>query len=118
MILLSFFWYSSLLIRAVTFLAPSFFARAAETMLMSCSESGLTAMKRSALPVPAWTRVSMEVGRPTTVTMSESLARSSRLSGSGEITVISWYSMLSILARWLPISPAPATMILIELSVC
>ena len=71
-------------------------------------------MKRSAFRTPALTRVSMEEDIPSTVMMSDSPLILSRLSSLGLITVMSWYSMLSILAKWLPISPAPATMIFIS----
>ena len=99
--------------RAVAFLLPNFLASMALTIFTSCESEGLTAMKRSAVPTPASFRTWIDEGLPRTVMMSALALRYSSLSLSASMTVISFDSLLSILARCDPTSPAPAMTIFI-----
>ena len=108
--------YSSVLTRAVTLWLPSFLARIALTMFTSCDSDGFTAMNRSASCTPASRSTPISDEFPFTVTMSAIADKLSRRPWSLSMTVISLDSLLSILARCEPTSPAPAITIRITFS--
>ena len=97
--------------RAMDFLAPSCLASIAATMLSF--SSWLTAMNRSHLRTEALRSTAKVVESPSTVMTSARLPTSASSFGSASMMVMSWPFPLNILARWLPISPAPAMTILI-----
>ena len=103
----------SSLMRAVTFFAPRFFARIAQTMFISCVAKGYTETKRSAFWTPALFRISIEEGLPTMVAASATERRWAMRAGSLSMTVTSPPSWPSIFARWEPTSPAPTMTIFI-----
>src|SRR5574344_1285116 len=70
-------------------------------------------MKRSALPTPASFCTWIDDGLPNTVSTS-AVASDERRCSSLSITVISFASRRSILARWEPTSPAPSMTIFIS----
>ena len=98
--------YSLLSIRAIDFFAPRRLASVAETML--AFSSWFTAMNRSHLRTAARRSTAKVVESPSTEMTSARLATSARAFGSLSTMVISWPLPLSMRARWLPISPAPA----------
>ncbi len=71
-------------------------------------------MKRSHLRTEARRSTANVVESPSTVMTSARLPTSASSFWSLSMTVMSWPLPLSILARWLPISPAPAMMIFIR----
>ena len=103
--------YSLLSMRAMVLRAPSCLAITAATLLSF--SVWFTAMKRSHLRVEALRSASKVVESPSTVMMSASVPTSSSALASRSMTVMSWPLPLSIVARWLPISPAPAMTIFI-----
>jgi len=83
--------------------------------MMLMFSSWFTAMKRSALRTEAFRSVAKVVQSPSIVTMSDIPSTSSSSLASASMTVMSWWPPLSIFARWLPTSPAPAMIIFIEI---
>ena len=78
-----------------------------------CASSGVTPMKRSALPTSALLRVSMDEGESQMVSISKFDPMPSRRSGLSSMSVISWRSREKSFAKWVPTAPAPAIMIFI-----
>lgn len=108
------FRYSSLSIRAMDFLAPNFFAITADRILVF--SSGDTAIKRSHCLISHFSSTSNDVISPSMASTSAVAVSSSRRLALSSTAVISWYSCESMVARWLPTSPAPAIIIFIILA--
>ena len=105
--------YSLLSMRAMAFLAPSFLASIAATTLSF--STWFTAMNRSHLRTCALRSTAKVVESPSTEITSARLPTSESSFWSASMMVMSWPLPLSIFARWLPISPAPAITIFIVL---